>query len=121
MNKLKLTVPTYNAKLHPDQEDFGPPVVPVLVQEVDGVRVVLGGEDINDTSKPDILIERHSNGWMIFLHPIGATDPAGYVYFLDDGRSFLVKEHPAGGPPPLEVLERGETVPCFDRPLRQDE
>ena len=38
-------------------------------------------------------------------------DPAGYIYFLDDGRSYLVRErwaHPSDG---IQVLEPNEAVP----------
>ena len=41
---------------------------------------------------PDIQIKRRRNGWMLFLHPVGGSDPSGYVFFLDDGRSLVVKQ-----------------------------
>jgi hypothetical protein len=95
--------------------DFSEPNVPVLVCEADGVRVVLGTHRYNDYSKPDIQIERRPNGWAIFLHPLGGSDPSGYVYFLDDGCSFLVKEHGLGPTDVIEVLEADEGVPELDR------
>ena len=98
MQELKLLVPTYNCQLFPEQvekgekPEFGAPDVPVLIREAAGVRVVLGTHDYDDYTKPDIQIERQPNGWVIFLHPFPGGDACGYVYFLDDGRSFLVKE-----------------------------
>src|SRR5271156_3973696 len=108
MKKLKLMVPTYNANYFREdvasgeKKEFGDPHFPVLVCEADGVRVVLGTHDYEDYSKPDIQIERQPHGWVIFLHPLGGSDACGYVHFLDDGRSFLVKEHPYGPTPVLE-------------------
>jgi hypothetical protein len=110
MNELKLAVPTYNYQLFPNQVDegaipeFGVPHVPVLIREADGVRIVLGTHDYGDLERPDIQIERQPQGWMIFLHPCPGGDASGYVYFLDDGRSFLVKEVNAGPTEPIEVL-----------------
>ena len=110
-------VPTYNANYYEKQvadrtkAEFGVPHVAVLVHSADGVRVVLGSHDLLDTDAPDIAIERQPKAWAIFLHPIGGGDPAGYIYFLDDGRSYLLKEQwvdPDGG---IQVLEHDQRVP----------
>lgn len=116
MDSLKLMVPTYLAERFPEEvatgrrEDFGEPCVPVLVQRAGGVRVVLGSHEWEDVDKPDVHIERRPHGWAIFLHAVGGGDPSGYVYFLDDGRSFLVPEDGGGATPVIEVLKPGATV-----------
>ncbi len=121
LQELKLLVPTYNAEGFPDEvakdemPEFGEPLVPVLIREADGVRIVLGTHDY-DCETPDIQIERRPNGWAIFLHPLGGSDPSGYVYFLDDGRSFLSPENNFGPTPAIEVLEPHGQVPELDCP-----
>ncbi len=91
LKTLKLKVPTYNANYFPREveegtkQEFGKPLVPVVIHSADGVRVVLGTHRYMDCDKPDIMIERQPNGWVIFLHSVGGGDPCGYVYFLDDG------------------------------------
>lgn len=81
------------------------------------MRVVLGTHDFEDMDKPDIQIERRPNGWAIFLHPIGGGDPSGLVYFLDDGRSYLV---PDGlglpGSEGIRIVEFNEEIPLIDDP-----
>src|SRR5207253_4915079 len=96
MAELTLHAPTYNcgeyatdpaAEVKPE---FGEPYVPIVIRSADGVRIVLGSHDYFDGDAADIQIERRPGGWAIFLHPWGGGDPSGYVYFLDDGRSFVV-------------------------------
>jgi hypothetical protein len=121
--ELKLIVPTYLANMPrkqsktDDSPEFGNPYIPILVREAEGVRIVLGTHDYEDGEKPDIQIERRPNGWAIFLRSLGGGDPSGYVYFLDDGRSFLVPEFGyainAGG---IQVLAPHEDVPELDVP-----
>ena len=65
---------------------------------------MLGTDDFEDREKPDIQIERRPKGWAIFLHP-SAGDPSGIVYFLDDGRSYLLPEIGSGS---IEVLDDHE-------------
>jgi hypothetical protein len=108
----ELSVPSAEKGAKPD---FGEPDVPVLIHEAEGLRIVLGSHDYDDREKPDIQIERRPNGWAIFLHPLGGCDASGYVYFLDDGRSFLVKEKGLGPTEGIKVLEDHETVPEVDR------
>ena len=113
--ELRLLVPTYfghrNCVLGVEEnEEFDNPHVPVLVRPAEGVRIVLGTRDYEDYHAPDIQIERRPKGWAIFLHPSGG-DPSGYVYFLDDGRSFLVREL---GSDAIEVIDDFEVVPELD-------
>jgi hypothetical protein len=118
--EFRLLVPRYNYNLYSRYvesgklPEFGNPETPVLIREAEGVRVVLGSHDYSDDSKPYVQIERHPNGWMIFLHPLGGSDPCGYVYFVDDGRSYFLPEYPYGPTPEVQVLEPGKRVPEFD-------
>ena len=95
--ELRLLLPTYvgrrNSVLGMDSDDFGNPYIPVLVHLAEGLRIVLGSQSYEDFDAPDIQIERRPNGWAIFLHPLGGGDPSGCVYFLDHGRSYLLKEN----------------------------
>jgi len=122
MKKLKLDMPTYNGRYYCREvergefPEHGDPHVPVLVRAEMGVRVIFGTHDGEDPDKPDILIERQPNGWVIFLHPFGAGDPVGYVCFHDDGRSFLVKEYSYGSASEIEVLGPDDSIPEFDGP-----
>ncbi len=87
-----------------EDSDFGPPFVPVVIHEAEGVRIVLGTHDRLTGEHPDIQLERRPDGWAIFLHPVGASDPSAYVYFLDDGRSFVEKSRALGATPAMVVL-----------------
>ena len=121
MRELKLLVPTYNARYFADQvesgsmPEFGVPKVPVVIREADGIRIVLGTHEYWETDAPDVQIERQPNGWVFFLHPLGGCDACGYVYLLDDGRSFLQRESGLGLTEAIEILEAGEEVPEIDR------
>jgi hypothetical protein len=116
MPELKIRVPTYygsadEAKVAAAKlSEFDDPRVPVLVRPADGLRIVLGTHDYYDMTKPDIQIERRSNGWAIFLHPVGGGDASGYVYFMDDGRSFIIPENDVGPTPPIRMLPRDDAV-----------
>jgi hypothetical protein len=113
-DEMLFRVPTYygSAQLRGrdavTREEYDEPIAPVLVSEADGLRLVLGSHDIDDTDVPDIQVERRPNGWTIFLHPIGGSDPSGYVYFLDDGRSFILPEMPFGATPPIEWVRNNQ-------------
>ncbi len=115
-NELKLFVPTNIGNLYPATQyappEFDKPYEPVLVREANGVRIVLGTHVYSNVEKPDVLIERRPNGWVVFLHPLGRGDASGIVCFHDDGRSYLLKEW-SGPTPPIVVLEPGEKVPAF--------
>jgi hypothetical protein len=117
LKQIKLMVPTYNANYYEKhvskgtKPEFGTPYLPVLVHSADGVRVVLGTHQFLDVDAPDIAIERQPRAWAIFLHPIGGGDPVGYIYFLDDGRSYLLREHWIHPDEGIQILEHDERVP----------
>lgn len=121
VEEIRLNVPTFNGNFFPteveggEKPEFGDPTVPVLIHKSAGVRVVLGTHNYSDPDKPDIHIERQPNAWAIFLHPLGEGDPCGYLYFLDDGRSFLIKAYEWGTTPAIQVLECGESIPEVHR------
>ena len=114
MPELKLWVPTYNADRYArevaagEKEEFGDPYFPVVIRPAEGVRIVFGTHDYWDGEKPDIQIERRSGGWVIFLHPLGGGDASGFVFFLDDGRSYVVPE--TGATPPIKMSRWNEAV-----------
>ena len=120
MNEFRLSVPTYYGSAICEEQgrgnlaEFDTPNVHVLVHEADGVRIVLGTHDYNDRSKPDVQIERRPKGWAIFLHPDAEDDASGYVYFLDDGRSFLSRNNYWSESGAIQVLEKGEDPPEID-------
>lgn len=123
MESLTLLVPTYYGRACANQietdemdemEEFADPHVPVLIYREDGVRIVLGSDDDENLEVPDIKVERRPHGWGIFLHPLGGSDPSGYVYFLDDGRSFLVEEHGYGPTPPIASVDDVSDIPMLD-------
>jgi hypothetical protein len=120
MQELKIYVPTYNAgefRAAPKSQkstDFGDPRVPVVIREADGVRIVLGSHDFRNSDTPDVQIERRPGGWAIFLHPVGGSDASGYVYFLDDGRSFIVPEHGLGPTPAIVIRSWDDAVADVD-------
>ena len=66
------------------------------------------------TEMPPTFRSSRPNGWAIFLQPVAGGDPCGYVYFIDDGRSYLVPESDFGSTPPIRVLHCNETVPEID-------
>jgi hypothetical protein len=123
--QFRLTVPTYNANYYDKStnailtEEYSETNTPVLVHEAEGVRIVLGTHDYNEMEKPDVQIERRAKGWAIFLRPEGGGDPSGYVYFLDDGRSFLVTQH-HGSTPAIEIIGSVEELEELDLPSRDN-
>jgi len=119
MPELKIYAKTYYGNV-PEEvtsekklEEFDSPEVPVVARRADGVRVVLGTHDFWDYGFPDIQIERRPGGWVIFLHPVPGDDPSGYVYFLDDGRSYFQAERTCTKS--LQLLEWEETPPELDQ------
>jgi hypothetical protein len=117
MQEFKLEVPTYNGNRFAqevergEKPEFGKPQMPVLIRVTNGVRVVFGTHQYEGTRSADILIERQPSRWVIFLHPLGDGDPIGSIAFLDDGRSFLIKEVDPGSAPLIQVTECDEDVP----------
>ncbi len=114
---FEMMVPTYNGKLlddNPGLKEFDEPELPVFVGSAEGVRIVLGTHDYHDYTKPDVQIERRHNGWLIFLHPQGGSDASGYIAFLDDGRSYVVKECCGGPTTPIEMVEHEEAFAEID-------
>lgn len=115
IKQLKLMVPTYNYSKFPGEvdrgelEEFGAPKLPVLVREAEGVRIVLGSHDY-EAMTPDVQIERQPDGWMIFLHPCAGSDACGYLFFMDNGQSYLKKERPYVTPE-IKILECYEDWP----------
>jgi hypothetical protein len=118
MAQLRVHVPTYYGGAFEDEvargekPEFGDPYVPVLAREADGVRIVLGSHDYFDMSKPDIQIERRPKGWAIFLHPEAGGDASGFIYFLDDGRSFVSPENATT--PAIETLDQPKAAALVD-------
>jgi hypothetical protein len=119
MQELRTYVPTFyrgsDEAERSGKNEFDDPHVPVLVRPADGIRIVLGTHDYFDIQAPDIQLERRPNGWAIFLHPVGGGDSSGYVYFLDDGRSFLVPERDLGTTPPTRLLKWDAVVSEIDK------
>jgi hypothetical protein len=118
MQELVVYAPTYYRESEEPQSggkaEFDEPYVPVVVRPADGIRIVLGTRDYFDHRAPDVQIERRSNGWAIFLNPIGGGDPSGCIYFLDDGRSFVAPERDVGTTPPIRLIRYGRAVPGID-------
>ena len=118
MPELKIYAKTYYGQIPEEVREarrlgeYDSPEVPVVVRPADGVRIVLGTHDFWDTSFPDIQIERRAGGWAIFLHAVPGDDPSGYVYFLDDGSSYVDIEY--GSSVPLRFLEEEEFPPGLD-------
>jgi hypothetical protein len=112
-------VPTYYGHAYPDAvvdglvPEFGKPFVPILIQRAEGLRLVLGSSDPLRQA-PDIAIERRPNGWALFLHPEIGGDPSGYVYFIDDGRSFVVPDCGITTPA-IQTSEWDEVLALVDR------
>lgn len=122
--KITAAVPTYYGS-NPNRgrlPEYGQPVVPVLVQEVSGIRLVLGTHDANADDVSDVQVERRPRGWVVFLQHRGG-DQCGYVYFLDDGRVVLRHERLAS-PRIIEVrpgsLEEAEVDAYLDDLSEQD-
>ena len=119
MPELKIYAQTYYGNVPEEQtsarklEEFDSPEVPIVIRPADGVRIVLGTHDFWDTNFPDIQIERRPGGWAVFIHAVPGDDPTGFVYILDDGRSYANIEY--GSSLPLRFLEEEEFPPDLDR------
>jgi hypothetical protein len=114
--ELRLLVPTFNGHLYPDEVQRGAkaewtePDTPVLVQPAGGLRLLLGTHDSQNKEQPEVVVERQTDRWAIFLHMNGG-DPVGHLYLLDDGRSFLVRDEYGEQ---ITVLEPGQDPPRDD-------
>jgi len=98
-------------------QGIGPPHVPFAIRTGEGIRVKLGTEDNDDADAPAVFIERQANGWMLVLLPMGAADdPAGYVYFLDGGQSYLMRDDQTS----IIVLPSGNEHPYRMQPMELD-
>ena len=93
----------------PSTEDYDDPQEEVIVKVEggdQGLRVILGGDE---SSNPDILIERRPGGWAIAIHPVGEEgDPSGFVYIRDDAVTYVQREK---GPLQLQMWLDGDEVP----------
>ena len=81
MKMAQIEIPTYD----PDADveyDYAKPQT-LTLQEVDGLRVVMG--DPNDDSSPDVVIERAAGMWRVFVHA-DRTDPL-CVIEIREGRA----------------------------------
>lgn len=122
--EFKLKVSTCYRYTHPDEVEqgamkgIGKPQVPVLVRSGDGVRVLFGTHDPKDEDAPVLLVERQANGWLIVLQPEGTFgDPSGYVYFLDGGKSYLMRDDLTS----IIVLPSGNESPYRMHPVEDDD
>lgn len=80
-------------------QDYGEPVVPLLVELTNGLRIILGADDRNDPVPPDLLVERFPRGWIAFFHPGQGADARCSLLILDDGSFSLYRDesHPSLG------------------------
>ena len=92
MINLEIQAPPYFGDETEGKKEFDEPLVPLLVKEENGARIVLGTHDLLDYSASNLLVERRPGGWAIALHRGGAA--IGYVFFLDGGGSFFLHERP---------------------------
>lgn len=113
-------IPTYNANLYARETEegilpeFGAPHVAVLVEQVDGLRIVLGSHKSADQETPTIHVERQPNGWAIFLHPLGdAGDSVGVMYFHDNGSCFLVRDNMRNLAYEIRIVNGAQDIPGF--------
>ena len=119
MPELKIYAKTYYGNVPEEQTEarklaeFDFPDIPIVIRPADGVRIALGTHDFWNLEFPDIQIERRPGGWAVFIHAVPGDDPSGFVYILDDGRSYVNIEH--GSSLPLRFLEEEEMPPELDR------
>lgn len=65
MSTLQMGIPTYDPSTKPEY-DYSR-CQKLTLQDVDGLRVVMG--DPNNDDSPDVVIERAVDTWRIFVHP----------------------------------------------------
>jgi hypothetical protein len=70
MKTTWIQIPTYDPNIDGDFDYAKQDTL--TLQEADGLRVVMGDPD--DEDAPDVLIERATGMWRVFVHP-ARTDP----------------------------------------------
>jgi hypothetical protein len=85
---VELSVPSFNGSEHDENNR-----ATVHVTEEAGLRIDLGSPLVDRGTSPDLLIERQTNGWLIFIHPESDFDPSGIIAIADreldsGGRTF---------------------------------
>lgn len=124
-SRLQFRIPTYvGAKAAPaatGHRDFADPIAAIYVSADHNLFIELSPTVGDERIPPNIQIERRPQGWAIHLHPLANSDPSGTVFFLDDGRSFLVIEPGEGPTRPLLVLQGDEDAPALDPIDRPEE
>lgn len=115
---LSIDVPTYYGGVKGAQPlpEFGEPHHAVRISPAEGIRLVLTSLDIPQERWAEVQIERRPGAWALFLLPLGQSgDASGFVYLLDDGRSFASVERPVNHPMRLKMVSSSEEVPELDR------
>jgi hypothetical protein len=79
MTTTRFEIPTYrpNAKVEYDYAKLHT----LTLQEVEGLRVVMGDPD--DENAPDVVIEREEDLWRLFVHP-DRSDPLCIIEIRED-------------------------------------
>jgi hypothetical protein len=105
METFAFELPTFygdQSAARDDGEEFASPGVPVLAVIGSGLRIILGTQDSDDCERPDVLIERRTNGWAMFIHP-DSDGPSAVIYLHDDGRTFCCPERYTDKP--LQIVD----------------
>jgi hypothetical protein len=70
MQVTQVQIPTYD----PDRDDVFDEsrMNTITIENAGGLRIILG--DLDDETVPDVLIERTTDLWRVFVHP-ACTDP----------------------------------------------
>jgi hypothetical protein len=94
MKTRQVEIPTYDSDSDPEY-DYTRHFM-LTLQEVDGLRVVMGDPD--DEDAPDVFIERAVDMWRIFVHP-DRNDPLciielqkGHAQVKDDSGKLLLDQ-----------------------------
>lgn len=79
MKTTQIQIPTYDPKGQVEYDYARPHTL--TLQEVEGLRVVMGDPD--DEDAPDVIIERAADLWRVFVHP-NRTDPLCIIEIRTD-------------------------------------